>query len=243
MTKLIRNLAWVLAITLVLATLLRLGDQLNVFAKPPDLPATANLVDRLLASIPYREAIWPVFLAWNLLLTVAFLVVIPLSALLLRALDGSDARVRAGVASLLGGAIVGAVGQLAVIGAVDVTISLPYCDCGFKETEVIAQSWAQNLIGGAGDWLTTGGLVMIALGFLWLGSVIAGRARTSTLGRLSSLVGLALVVGAVFTRTGWLDPLPDVVAAVTFGLLVPIWALWLARDAALLGDAAPGAAT
>jgi hypothetical protein len=239
MARMIRNLAWALAICLVAAVLLRLGDQLNVFAKPPVLPDSANLVDRLLASIPYRQTIWPVFLAWNLLFGVALLVLVPLSTLLVRAVAGSDGRMRAAGACLAAGGIIGAVGQLATIGAVGVTISLPYCDCGFKETEVIAQAWTQNLIAGAANWLVNGALILVAVGLAWFGAVLVERVRSAALGRFSWVVGAALIIAALLSLTGALDPLPDLVAVATFGVLVPAWAVWLTRDVALLIDSDP----
>jgi hypothetical protein len=236
MARWIRILAWTIAVGLVAATLLRLGDQLNVIDTPPAIPDTANLVQRLLALIPYRQAIWPVYLAWNGLFAIGLLLLIPLSTLLVRAVAGADARMRAAGALLAAGGIIGAVGQLGLIGAISVAVGQPYCDCGFKETEVVAQSWAQNLIVGSSDWLVAGALVLAGLGVAWFGSVLAGRARLASLGRFGWLAGAALIASAILTIVDLLDPLPDLVAFATFGIIVPIWAFWLGREAAVLGE-------
>jgi hypothetical protein len=243
MSRMIRNLAWMLAASLVLATLLRLGDQFNLFATPPNVPDTANLVDRLLTTIPYRQAIWPVYLGWNLLFGVALLIVVPLSNLLVRAVAGSDSRMRAAGATLAAGGIIGAIGQLAIIGAVDVAISQPYCDCGFKETEVIAQAWAQNLIHGASDWLSAGALILVGLGLVVLGTVLSERVRSAGLGRFSWFAGGLTIVAALLSLSGLFDPLPDLAGVATFGVVLPLWAVWLARDAALLATSETGAAS
>lgn len=241
MAKLIRTLAWAAAICLVGATLLRLGDQYNVFATPPTLSDTANLVDRLLASLPYRQAIWPVYLGWNLLFAIALLLVIPLSSLLVRAVGGSDPRVRAAGATLAAGGIIGAVGQLLITGAVAATISEPYCDCGFKETELVSQAWAQNLIQGASDWLSAAALVLVGIALVLLGPALGRRAR-SGFGPLTLLAGILTIVGAGLSLTGLLEPLPDLLAVATFGVALPVWAWWLGRDAGLIAADASGMA-
>ena len=45
-----------------------------------------------------------------------------------------------------------------------VTIDLSYCDCGFKETEIVSQIWAQMLANGASAWLVNGATVLAAIG-------------------------------------------------------------------------------
>lgn len=231
MARLIRNLAWAMAISLILATLLRLGDQLNIFATPPNLPDAATIVDRILGSSAYRHAIWPVYAAWNLLFGLAFIAVVPLASLIVHALDPQDARLRATGMIIGAGGILGAAAQVALVGAVDVAVNQAYCDCGFKEQEVISQFWAQNLFEGATDWLATVGLVLVGFGLLSLGVILATRSSASMLRQLSYLAGAALIVSALLNRIQLPDPIGDVVVVATFGLIVPIWAWQLGRDA------------
>src|SRR5437868_14023331 len=65
-------LSWVVAIAFVVGTALVYIDRLNLFATPPNLPESLNLVDRAIGSAPYRQAIWPVFLWTNLAFAIAF---------------------------------------------------------------------------------------------------------------------------------------------------------------------------
>ena len=232
MARLIRNLAWVLAISLVVATLLRLGDELNIFATPPEFPDVANLVDRLLGTIVYRHAIWPFFAAYNLLFGLAFLVVVPLANLLVHAIDPRDARLRSTGMVVATAGILGSVGQIARVGAVDVAVNQPYCDCGFKEQEVVSQFWAQNLFEGATDWLVTVGLILLGLALIWLGVILATRAARSMLRPLSYLAGVALILSGLVNRFDVPPLIGDVVGVLTFLVIVPIWAWWLGRDAA-----------
>jgi hypothetical protein len=231
MARLIRNLAWVLAFSLVVATLLRLGDVLNVFATPPDIPDSANLVDRLVGTNAYRHALWPFFETYNLLFGLAFVVIVPLASLLVHAIDPRDARLRATGMVVAAAGILGAVGQIARVGAVDVFVNQPYCDCGFKEQEVISQFWAQNMFEGATDWLITVGLVLLGLGLIWLGVILAAQAGGSMLRQLSYLAGVALILSGLVNRIDVPPPTEDVVGVVTFGLIVPIWAWLLGREA------------
>ena len=66
-------LSWIVAVAFIL------GDRpaasstgSTSYATPPDLPETANLVERVLGSADYRQAIWPVFLWTNLLFAIGF---------------------------------------------------------------------------------------------------------------------------------------------------------------------------
>ena len=70
-----------------------------------------------------------------------------------------------GIAAGLGMAgILGAVAQLLIIGVTQPTIDNAYCDCGFKETEIVAQIWAQQLAESASQWLINAALVLAAIG-------------------------------------------------------------------------------
>lgn len=236
MARTIRWLAWLLAASLVLATLFRIADNLNVFATPPDLSASSNLADRVLASIPYRQAIWPVFLAWNGLFAIAFLLLVPLSTLLARGLGSASGPVRAGTTLLATGGIIGAIGQVAILGAVDAVISVPYCDCTSKEMEVVAKAGAQDLIEGAGSWLNDLGLILIAIGLLWLARVLIARLGRSPFAPIVWVAAAAILLDVLFDRFVQVDTLPDVVAIATFGVILPLWAFGIGREAARLGE-------
>ena len=171
----IRTLAWALAVLFVAATLLQLGDQQNLFFKPPDIPQSANLVERVLGLIPYRQSIWPIFFLENLLPALGFIVLSCVGvALAARMAQGDDRRAILAT-TFVGGGLLAAAGQLVLIGSVKSSIDIPYCDCGFKDQEVVSQVWALMVTRGASDWLVNAGIVLAAVGIALAGAVFGGR--------------------------------------------------------------------
>ena len=221
----IRGLAWAVAVLFVAATVLQLVDQLNLVAQPPDLPDSTNLVDRILGQIPYSQAIWPVFFSANLLIGLGFLVVTALGFALMGATADPDRRVILG-ASLIAGGILGAAGQALVIGSVKVAIDIPYCDCGFKEQEVVSQAWALMVSRGASDMLVSGAGLLAAIGI-----AAAGNAFRERLGDrwtvVSWLVAAVLVLYVLVGFFGVSDDLLTALSILVPGILIPIWAIWL----------------
>jgi hypothetical protein len=210
----------------VVATVLELADRLNLFFQPPNLPASANLVDRVLGSIAYRHDIWPVFFTENLLIGVGFMALSILGVALAAQVAAADQR-----RPLLGGALVtagvlGAAGQLVLVGSVKASIDIPYCDCGFKEQEIVSQVWALMVTQGASEWLVNGAVLLAALGIAVAGIVFAGRLGSGW--RTFSWVIAALVVAALLV--GLIGRSDDLETALTFlltGIVVPAWAIWL----------------
>ena len=122
--------------------------------------------------------------------------------------------------------ILGAVAQLLIIGVTQPTIDNAYCDCGFKETEIVAQIWGQQLAESASQWLINAALVLSAIGVASAGTAFRDR-MPSSWNVYSWLVAIGLVAAVVipFLR---INPDLDLhVLAGVAGLMVPIWALWL----------------
>jgi hypothetical protein len=239
--RLVRWLAWSVGVLFLIGTVLRLVDNFNLFTTPPDIPETLNMVDFRLAVQEYRVAIWPIFLLSNLANAIAFMAVAALGlALAGRVVTGSPHRV--GIAAGLGMAgIFGAVAQLLIIGVTEPTIDNPYCDCGFKETEIVAQIWGQQLAESASRWLINAALVLSAIGVASAGTAFRSR-MPAAWNVYSWLVALGLVVAVVIPLLR-IDPELDLwVLAVVADMMVPIWAIWL--GASLRGEAElePGAA-
>jgi hypothetical protein len=226
--------AWVLAGAFFVGAVLFVLDQLNVIAKPPAFPDGTNLVDQILGSFPYRQAIWPVFLGTNLLFAIGFGAIVPFAAMLGDRGRAAGASRWTAVGLLAIGGVIGAIGSLLIIGAVDVTITTQYCDCGFKETEVVSQSWALNLLNGAHDWLIRGALAAAGIG-LFASLRLLPASAPAGLRLLTQATGLIVVVSVVVQAIGALDPLPDILTGLSAGILVPAWAIWTARTM----DAAP----
>jgi hypothetical protein len=134
---------------------------------------------------------------------------------------------------LVVGGVVGMVGQLVNIGVGEMANPF-YCDCGYKTEEVIAQWKALDVGWAIAAWLGLGAVTMVGVG----AGVTARVLEVSPLWRslsyvIASLlllaVALRVVASLVFIQA--FDPfqVSDLITAATLGILVPIWAILLAR--------------
>ncbi len=222
----LRGLAVAAGALFFAATLFLLADRLNVIYTPPDIPQSANLVERLLAQIPYRQSIWPIFFATNVLLGAGFAVLVGLAVTLAARLAPTDGRRYLLLWTLATGGVLGVVGSLILVGAVQATIDIPYCDCGFKETELVSQAWAQMLIEGAVRWLINGASLLSAAGAVVAGQAFRGRGMPPAWTLLSYALGGLVVINVVAGVLGLGDASDWLTVALT-GIVLPIWALWL----------------
>jgi hypothetical protein len=222
----VRWLAWSVGILFLIGTVLQLVDFLNLYATPPDTSNAGTMVEQRLASQDYRIAIWPIFFLSNLSFGVAFVALAGLGLGLASWLASSDPR-RIIIPTSLGIAgVLGAVAQLILIGATQVTIDITYCDCGFKETEIVSQIWAQMLAEGASNWLVNGALVLAGIGVLAVDASFRDRMPPAwdILSWLTAIGSIAAVAVGVL-RLG--EELGLYLLLFVSGVLVPIWAIWL----------------
>ena len=234
-------LSWVVAISFLLGSALVLLDQLNVFATPPDLPESTNLVDRMEGMAAYRQAIWPIFLWENILFAVGF-VAAAAFAWSVAAASGGTRGLPVFTALATAGGIIAAIASIIPIGAVEASVWQLYCDCGFKETEIVAGVWAQQVAEAVGMWLARGGSVILAVALLAL--VRERRALLSpTLRMWTYLTALALVLWPLLAITEVLgDPAGEQwVTLIAGAILVPVWAVWLGRSVEAGGPESPTA--
>ena len=226
----LRTLTWAVAILLFVATALQFVDQLNLYATPPVLPESSNMVERNLGSADYRAAIWPIFFGSHFLFALALLLVVPLSYILGARLPRTEDRRLLMTSTLAAGALIGAIGELLLVGAIQVTIGLSYCDCGFKEQEVVSQIWGVMLIDGAHRWLVNGAALMLAAGFWVAGTLLRTRGMSEAWQWLSRAIAVALVVPVVLAILETGEDVSNLLAALATAILVPIWAIWLGRN-------------
>ena len=226
----LRILAAAVGVLFLIGTVFQLLDQFDVIAQPPPGLDAANLVDRRLALQPYREAIWPVFLLENGLIGLGFLALTGVGIALSRRIPRTEDGGTVLLWTLVTAGLLGGVGQLILLGGTKATIDIAYCDCGFKEQEVVSQIWAQMVVESAGQFV-----VQIAALFAAAGLVVAARSfgrRSMPDGwALLSYVAAAIVVITAILAFVGLDSLFDVTQWLTTlitGLLIPVWALWLA---------------
>lgn len=222
----VRRAAIAVAALFFVATLFQLVDRLNLVATPPNLP-DANLVQRIEAAGPYRHTIWPIFFATNFLFGVGFAALAGLGiGLAARRPGGEIGRlVLVWFIGLAG--ILGAVAFLARVGAVQASIDIPYCDCGFKDQEIVSQVWAEMVVDGAVLWLINGASVLAALGAVLAGRLFGGREMPAAWTTLSYLTAILIALAVVLGLIGQGDPSEWLTIALT-GVVIPAWALWLA---------------
>ena len=232
--RMIRWLAWALAILAIVNAVITLGFALNIGAPPP--PAeNADLVDRLLAFRADDVRIFGVTVLQSLAGLGVFLVAALLGLALRRWAPDTVARDALVLLFVVGG-VLGVAANLVNIG-VNNAATFGYCDCGYKTEEVIAQNYALVVGWTAVNWLTMGALTFVALGTALAGRLLnltpAWRLVSYTIALLALFaVALRLVAGFVFIEV--VDPfqLADIMVAIAAGILVPIWAILLARSLA-----------
>jgi len=226
----VRGFSWGLAVFFFGATLFQLADQLNFVAQPPNVSEAANLVDRVLASIPYQQGIWPIYFAANLLIGLGFLCVVGLGfGLAAEVAHGDDRRGLLAMA-FVSACIIGVAGQLLLIGAVKARIDIPYCDCGFKEQEIVSQVWAEMVTMSAQQWLLNGATLLAALGIVVAARMFGPSAALGERWRwLSYAIAVLVVLTAILGILDLDDGAQNVLTLALTGILIPIWAIWLAR--------------
>jgi len=228
--------SWVVAAAFILATVLSLVDQLNLVATPPDLP-NANMVDRTIGSSAYFHAIWPVFLWTNLLFAIGFLATIAFAFNV-----ASAARVAGGVPTFkslaAAGGLIAAIASIIPIGGAEAKVFVQYCDCGFKDTEIVSQLWAEMIAEDIANWFLRVAGVVLAIALI----ALVREARTLVspiLRRWTYVTAVALILAPVLAITELLTP--DQVNLLTLGIaaiLVPVWAVWLGRAVEAQGNGA-----
>jgi hypothetical protein len=225
--------SWIAALAFVLGTALVFVDRLNLVATPPQLPEDTNLVDRMIGIADYRQAIWPVFFWTNLLFAIGFVASVAFATLVASAWGGLTTF----KTLVTVGGIIAAIASMIPIAAVNASVWQLYCDCGFKETEVVAGVWAMQVAEDLGFWLNRFGSIILAIGLLAF--VLDARARLSpTLRTWTWLLVIALVAWpllAITEVTG--DPtIEEWVTIIAGAILLPVWAIWVGRAV----DGAPG---
>jgi hypothetical protein len=221
----VRWLAWAVGVLFLIGTAFQLVDILNLYATPPDTGAS-NMVEQRLAVQGYRVAIWPIFFLNNMSFVIGFVALAGLGVALAALLAPTDTRRTAIAVGLAVGGILGAVGQLILIGATQVTIDLAYCDCGFKEAEIVSQIWGQMLLEGAKDWLVNAAAILAAIGILAVDAAFRARLPAAW-----SIVSWVTAIGLVATvLVGVLQVGGDLglyLLVIVSGVLVPLWTIWL----------------
>jgi len=224
--SLVMVLAWVVAGAFVLATVLQLVDRLNLVATPPLLPDNGTMVTNALATVEYRQAIWPVFLWTNLLFGIGFAAAVAFAAVVAAA-RGVGGSMPVFVALVTIGGIIGAMASVIPLGAVNGAVWVQYCDCGFKDTEIVSQQWAGMVAFDISDWFNRFASAVLGFGLIAFVREAAGTVSPA-LRSWTYLTAAALLVAPVIATVGVFEVL-EVLTAILGLILIPVWAIWAGR--------------
>jgi hypothetical protein len=133
------------------------------------------------------------------------------------------------------GGVIGIVAQLVNV-AVNQAATFGICDCNYRTEELIGQDYALSVGWAVVNWLAIGAVTMVGVGAAIAGRIIDVSPAWRTLSYLIAIVllfAVALRIVAAFVFIELFDPfqVSDLGIAVAAGILVPIWAILVARGA------------
>jgi len=232
--RLLRVLCWTLVVAAIVAAIPQLLLATQLWAGGPnELSPTADLVERMLVFRSNDQEIFGPVLVGGLAASVVFVAVGLIGVAIRPLADGVTGR-DIMAAMLVAAAAVGVVSQALQIGVAQAATN-GYCDCGFKTEEVIAQDYALSVGFIVQSWLGNAAVVLVGLGALLAGRYVAISPAWRFLSygiAILLVLATALRITALFV---FLDidlfQISDLMAGLTLAVLVPIWAIMLARGA------------
>jgi hypothetical protein len=235
-----RVLGWVIGISLLVGTIIRLALSFELFPLPEIAP-DADFVDRILTIYAFQSSLWPLEFTSFVAFAIGFAALASLGPVLRRLASDDDARGGLVMVALLALGGLGLASQLLQIGSLPFLTSPELCECGLREHEIMAREVVINAAFGVQLWLVVGALVLAAPGVWLAGSLGADAGMPQAWRWLSTLIAVAAIVLAVLAVLQAF-PFDQYVLGLTAGILVPIWAIWLAsRSREVFGDEPPAA--
>jgi hypothetical protein len=229
---LVRQLSWALVVLAIVAAAANIAVTFGLIVPFPNIPEDTGLVSRLELLRASDVQLLPLIMIGSLASIGVFFVVAMLGVVLRRYASGAGGREALGMLLVVGG-IVGIVSQTINIG-VSNAATFGYCDCGFKNEELIAQDYALTIGWAAQNWLNLAALSLVSVGAALAGQLLAISSAWRLLSySISALILLAVLlrVIAAFVFVAAFDPfqVSDLLIGLAAGILVPIWAILLAR--------------
>lgn len=227
----VRWLSWALVILAIGSAVLTLMLTFAILIPPPP-PDIEDLVKRLEANRLGDQQILPFVVLQSLVTLGVFLVAATLGAVLRASARRTALRDVMMLMFVIGG-VLGITANLINIGVAQAA-SFGYCDCGFKTEELIAQDYALRLGWTVVNWLSIAAITLTGIGVAIAGRLLAVSPAWRTLSYSIAAVILAAAairVIAAFVFIQAFDPfqISDLLVAAAAGILVPIWAILLAR--------------
>lgn len=237
------RLGWLVAATFLIAMVIYALGQFHIIVPEPAFSPAETYVDDLIAGFEHGQEHWIADLTSSLILAAGFVGLAILGVTLWRALDRDAAGGAVLAVTFIVAGAIGALAQVLFVGATEVANNPEYCDCGFLAEEIVSRQVAHDIALNVVFWMTDMSIVVFAVGLLafaalapvsgWVPGGLAVYARV-----LAGLAFLSVVWGRIavpllmengveldFFRIG------DVIILVIAGVLVPVWAAWVARAA------------
>lgn len=194
--------------------------------------ANRRTLTRLIAIRTDDERLFPLVLVGALATLGVYLVAAMLGVELRRWAAPTPARDVMTLLLVFGG-LVGIGSQLMNIGVGDAARPL-YCDCGYRAEEVIGLDRALSVGWSMINWMGMGAVTFVGVGVAVAARVVTVSPAWRTLSyavAVGVLAAVALRFAAAIVFIEAFDPyqVSDLIVAVTSGVLVPIWAVLLAR--------------
>jgi hypothetical protein len=242
------RLGWFVAATFVVAMVFFASRLFHILVPLPDSPPAETFVDNLLASFEHQQAHWIEDLVSSLGLAAGFIGLALLGVTLRRALGHEHPRGAVLAVAFLVAGTIGAASQVLYLGATEVATNPHYCDCGFLAEEIVSREMTHQIANNVVFWLTDASVVLFAIGLwafaalapvsAWVPDGLAAYARV-----VAVLAALSVVwdrVAAPLLDTGETDIdfglIGGLVTLLVAGVLVPVWAAWVARAAGSTAD-------
>src|SRR5918999_754642 len=234
--SLARVLAWILAAAFVLSAVILAILVFVPIGTPPE--QREDFIEQILADFEHEQQLWPLDFVGSALLALGFAALGGLGVAIGRLADPDDGRrgLVSGAFLLAGG--LGAASQLIYIGVIPTATNPEYCECGLLAEEIMSRLMILDVTGAALTWLLNGAVVAAAVGLL-AGGALGREAGMPEGWRWLSLgtAALAIVVGILSTLR--LYPVDVILTVVVVGIVIPVWAVWLAIRARTIWPSTP----
>ena len=239
------RLGWLVAATFVIGMVFFASRLFHILVPlPEDIGPDRTFVDNLLAGAGHQQQHWLEDLVSSLMLAVGFVGVAILGITLRRAVDHVDVTGAVlAVAFLLAGAI-GAATQVLYLAAAEFGTNTQYCDCNFLAEEVISRDTAFQLALNVVFWMSDASVLLFAVGLIafaamapaagWVSGGLAAYTRVVAALAVASVAWERIAVPILLESGGVeldFELIGGWITLVIAGVLVPIWAAWLARSA------------
>lgn len=248
------RLGWFVAATFVVAMVFFASRLFHILVPEPDHGAAGTLVDNLLASFEHQRLHWAEDLVSSLGLAAGFVGLALLGVTLRRTLGTEHPRGAVLAVAFLVAGTIGAAAQMLYLGATEVATNPQYCDCGFLAEEIVSREMAHQIMNSVVFWMTDLAVVLFAIGLWafaalapvsgWVPDGLAAYARV-----VAVLAALSVVwdrVAAPLLDTGATDIdfglISGLITLLVAGVLVPVWAAWVARAAGFSAEGSEPAA-